>query len=158
MTNFSLRLNSVFMQKNLICNRTFCNSLLQEYKFLMFPFTVATPCTLAQTGYRCTSGSCVDLYSECSVQKCQLSARVSLSVSGHRGPVTLGTETERQGAGSQGRYGGIRMAFSLSIRTCYNSDMAPRQIPSLCDTQRSISICFTHCSNIVRVFVGIVHR
>lgn len=66
----------------------------------------------------------------------------------HSPRITLGTETERQRAGSQGRYWRIGIAFSWSIRACYNSDMAHYQMPNHFGIQCSISIYLTHCSNI----------
>lgn len=127
-----------------------------------FPFIVSTLCTVAQTPYRSAFGCNADQdsgLSFCILHVCRsagcLPGWAQLSA-GTEPRITLGTETERQRAGSQGRYWRIRIAFSWSIRTCYNSDMAHRQMPSHCGIQCSISICFTHCSNILWVFVGII--
>lgn len=130
-----------------------------------FLFIVSTLCTATQTPHCSAFGFNADHDSGLSfcilhVVVCRsagcLPEWAQLSV-GTEPRITVGTERERQRAGSQGRYWRIHIAFSWSIRTCYNSDVARCQMPSHCGIQSSISICFSHCSNILSVFVGIIH-
>lgn len=124
------------------------------------PFIVSTLSTAAYTPYQSVLGFnadqisglsfCILLVTVCRSTGC-LSEWDQLSA-GKEAWITLGTESDR--AGSQVRYWRIHIAFSWSIRTCNNSDMACCQMSSHCGTQCSISISFTHCSNILLAFVA----
>lgn len=109
------------------------------------PSTVSTRRMAAQTPHHCPFANhdsglslCILHVVVCRSAGC-LPEWAQLSA-GTEPRINLGTETETQRAGRQGRYWRIHIAFSWSIRTCYNSDVARRQIVAFGAVYPSVSV------------------